>query len=139
MKASQTIIMGSTAVDITAIGNRRYKQAGGVVIYAGYTFRKHHIATRVITGIGSKQKKLIRLYATLGAMLQLQGTPVTTRIINRYLSNDTRRQHILDQAAPICVPATHWPPPATGHVHLGPLHPTDIDPGVLASLKNYPG
>ena len=139
MTTSQVTLIGSAAIDTTQFNNRRLTKAGGVVVYAGYTFCKHHISTRVITCIAPSDQGLVTLFNTLGIELLAQKTPVTTRFINTYLGKEKREQHILDMANPIPVPTSDWPPPATGHVHLGPLHPDDIDERILASLQTFTG
>ena len=52
-------VIGSITMDQIIMGNKTIEILGGVVTYAGFTFRKHDIPTLIVTNLGKKEKYIL--------------------------------------------------------------------------------
>ena len=119
-------VIGSTAIDkIIQRDISRYK-IGGVTAYAGITYRRHGIATKVVTNVANHDREIIRRLQTEQVVVCNGHTPQTTHFIN-YVNEENRRQKIPQRAAHIRRSQIRENLKGEGLVHLGPLHATDID------------
>jgi sugar/nucleoside kinase (ribokinase family) len=107
---------------------------GGVTLYSAITYSRHGVNTRVITNIAAQHAQLINRLEKHKIIVHNGQTRQTTFFIND-LRTDRRMQKNLQRAAAI------RPRQVLAHVndvncvHLGPLHPKDIDIRAINSLK----
>ncbi len=133
---NSVIVIGSITIDQIIMGNKTIDILGGVVTYAGFTFRKHHIPTLIVTNVGKKEKYILKSLSNKGVKVHYKLSSETTRFIN-YNKGDQRKQLVPTQAVPIEEGLVKKVLPMSNHIHLGPLHPWDIHPGAIVYLKNY--
>ena len=132
---SSVLIIGSATVDTIAQNNRRTRKIGGVVTYAGLTFRKLGADVTVLSNISPKDKCIFQLYDDSGIKLIRGETLLTTRFVN-HLEGDYRWQEMPKKAKRIN-PKKYYPFIKTvPHIHLGPLHPEDFHPELLDFLAD---
>jgi sugar/nucleoside kinase (ribokinase family) len=129
-------VIGSITMDQIIMGNKTIDILGGVVTYAGFTFRKHHIPTLIVTNVGKKEKYILKNLSNKGVKVYYELSSETTRFIN-YIKSDQRKQLVPTQAVPIEEGLVKKVIPMSNHIHLGPLHPWDIHPEAIVYLKNY--
>lgn len=129
-------VIGSITMDQIIMGNKTIEILAGVVTYAGFTFRKHHIPTLIVTNVGKKEKYILKNLSNKGVKVYYELSSETTRFIN-YIKSDQRKQLVPTQAVPIEEGLVKKVIPMSNHIHLGPLHPWDIHPGAIVYLKNY--
>ncbi len=126
-------VIGSATIDRVMQGGVGAYKRGGVVAYAGLTFAELGVETRVLTNVAAADQAMLAMLQQRGIEVYAGESAATTCFVN-YVDGDTRRQELLACAAPIA--AAQLGPVLTGveHVHLGPLHPNDIGPEVLAAI-----
>ena len=129
-------VIGSITMDQIIMGNKTIEILGGVVTYAGFTFRKHDIPTLIVTNVGKKEKYILKNLSNKGVKVYYELSSETTRFIN-YIKSDQRKQLVPTQAVPIEEGLVKKVIPMSNHIHLGPLHPWDIHPEAIVYLKNY--
>jgi sugar/nucleoside kinase (ribokinase family) len=127
-------ILGSTTIDKIIAENGLQQKLGGVTTYAGITYRRHAIPVFVASNMAEKDlKHLDKLTAENISVFRLNSDHSTT-ILNRY-NGDRRDMEILHQARSIEFSQIQSILEKVGCLHLGPLHPLDIEPGALNSLQ----
>jgi len=129
-------VIGSITIDQIIMDDKSIEILGGVVTYAGLTFRKHDIPTHIVTNVAKEEKHILKNLGDKGIKVYYELSPKTTRFIN-YNKSNQRKQIIPAQADPIKEGLVKKALPMANHIHLGPLHPWDIHPGTIAFLKNY--
>ncbi len=127
-------VIGSTTIDKITDRKRSWLKAGGVTTYAGITYRRHGIKTLAITNIADSDPQIIARLRKEKILVRNGQTPQTTHFIN-YIQTDGRRQKSPQQAAPISRKQIWDHVKDVGWVHLGPLHPADIDTQAIKSIK----
>jgi sugar/nucleoside kinase (ribokinase family) len=130
--SAQVTVIGSATRDRVVHGEVSRHKWGGAAVYAGLTFARLGIFTGVLTNIANRDSALVDLLTTAGISLQHGNTDATTEFVN-HVSGDERRQELLSCAASIS--EAQLGQITAGHVHLGPLHPLDIEPAALRSLQ----
>ena len=133
---NSVIVIGSITIDQIITEDKTIETLGGVVAYAGLTFRKHGIPTIIVTNVAREEKYILKNLDNKGIKVCYELSPETTRFIND-IKCDQRKQLVPTQAIPIEVGLVKKALPLANHIHLGPLHPRDIYPGAIAFLKNY--
>ena len=131
--SSQVAVIGSATRDRIVHGEVSHHKWGGVAVYAGLTFSRLGISTGVVTNIADRDSALADLLSSVGISVQRGASDATTEFVN-HVSGDERRQELLSCAASIS--ETQLGQIAADHVHLGPLHPLDIEPDALRSLTD---
>jgi len=129
-------VIGSITMDQIIMDSKTIEILGGVVTYAGLTFRKHDIPTLIVTNVAKEEKYILEKLADKGIKVYYEVCTETTRFINYYKSNK-RKQIVPTRAVPIEEGLIKKALPIANHIHLGPLHPWDIHPGAITYLKNY--
>ena len=129
-------VIGSITMDQIIMGNKTIEIMGGVVTYAGFTFRKHDIPTLVVTNLGKKEKFLLKKLSNKGVKVYHELSSETTRFIN-CIKSDQSEQLVPTRAVPIEEGLVKKILPMSNHIHLGPLHPWDIHPEAIVYLKHY--
>jgi sugar/nucleoside kinase (ribokinase family) len=127
-------VIGSTTIDQIIHQNRRTFKAGGVTVYSGMTYSQHGIKTGVITNIADRNRQVIACLRKQRIRVHNGQTRQTTHFINDIRPGD-RRQKNPQRAAPIRRQQVLDHVKDVDGVHLGPLHPKDIDIGGIKSLK----
>ena len=133
MKPGAVMIVGSATIDKIVQCGQTTSKIGGVVTYAGLTFREHGIQTTVRCNISKRDKKLFDLYRQHQIRLVNGPTSLTTRFVNN-LEGDLRRQEAPGRAERIRIHPALPELRLSSHIHLGPLFPEDLHPDSLPLL-----
>jgi sugar/nucleoside kinase (ribokinase family) len=131
----QIAIVGSATRDRIVHGQDSHLKWGGVVVYSGLTLSRLGINTAISTNIADCDSALVELLNNAGISTDAGKTDVTTEFVN-HVSGDSRDQELLASATPICAQQLSRITASTDHIYLGPLHPVDIEPTALATLKD---
>jgi len=134
MLTKRIAVIGSTTIDKIVQKDRSWFKIGGATTYAGITYSRHGIKTLAVTNIAKRDSEIIQKLRKEKIRVYNGQTETTTRFIN-YLDNDNRRQKITQRAAPICCTQLRNALGGLHMVHLGPLHPSDIDKPAIQSLN----
>jgi sugar/nucleoside kinase (ribokinase family) len=127
-------ILGSTTIDKIIAENSLYQKLGGVTTYAGITYRRHGIPVLIASNMAENDLKYLdKLTAENISVFGLNSDHSTT-ILNRY-NGDRRDMEILHQSSSIEFSQIQSILEKVGCLHLGPLHPLDIEAGALNSLR----
>lgn len=130
MTKKSVAIIGSVTIDEVIQGQRRSCLLGGVVTYAGLTFRRYGIDTAVVTNVAEKDKAILGVLSREDIRLFTGPSSRTTRFVNR-IEGDGRTQELPQVAEPIRRKQIEGALRDLDHVHIGALHPEDIDPQVF--------
>lgn len=121
-------VVGSTTIDKIIHRNLSWLKIGGVTTYSGVTYSRHGIKTWVVTNVAGRDAEIIERLKQESIIVCNGQTEMTTCFRNLFdEGDDKRRQNILQQAAPISRSQLNENLNNVGVVHLGPLHPLDID------------
>lgn len=129
---------GSTTLDLNVIEGRRFAKPGGVTTYAGITYRRHGLPTWVATRVAAQDRRLLAPLADEGVVVLADETPETTRFINR-VEAGRRSQQMPSRASAVSLARIAEACRHADALHLGPLHPQDIEPGAFRGLSHPPG
>jgi sugar/nucleoside kinase (ribokinase family) len=132
--AKDIAVIGSTTIDKIVYRKHCWFKIGGVTTYAGITYSRHGIRTAAITNIAKRNPVIVQKLRQENIRVCSGQTEVTTHFIN-YLKDDNRKQKITQRAAPISCRQIHDKLKGIALVHLGPLHPSDIDIQAIKSLN----
>ena len=119
-------VIGSTTIDKIVRRNLSRYKIGGVTTYAGITYRRHGIKTVAVTNIAKRHPEIIARLMKEKIKVRSEQTEETTHFINS-IDDDIRQQKILRLAATINRQQVAANIKRIGVVHLGPLHPADIN------------
>lgn len=134
MKGKSVAVIGSATVDEIIQGNSRSLQLGGVVTYAGLTFRRFGVDTLVVTNVAGEDRAILDALSREGIRLHTGSSSRTTRFVNR-VEGDARTQELPQVAEPIRRKQIEGALKGLFHVHIGALHPDDIDPKVFECIR----
>lgn len=126
-------IVGSTTIDEIILADRRYRKMGGVGSYAGLTYRRHGIPVFVVSNIARQDINIKSKLTGCGIDFFNGDSNRTTHFVNDYRSA-RRCQQLPQQARPIGLKQVQVVLERATGLHLGPLHPFDIDPPVYTML-----
>jgi sugar/nucleoside kinase (ribokinase family) len=126
-------VVGSTTIDCNVIDRATHLKIGGVTTYAGLTYRRHGLPTWVVTNVAPSDASILSRLTREGIQVSAGPTERTTRFVNRVHAG-RRRQEVPSIAAPVDFARLTAPAGQADLLHLGPLHPGDIDPQVFARL-----
>ncbi len=126
-------VIGSTTLDEVWISGQRTFKMGGVTTYAGLTYARFGIPTRIVTRVAGHDAWMIRKMHQKGIMTYGNWAGATTVFVN-FMEGESREQRILSVANPILKESIDNALDRVDTIHLGPLHPDDIDPMALADL-----
>lgn len=126
-------VIGSATIDTIIQGQSHLYQLGGVVTYAGVTFRRHGISTVILANVAERDRAILDALKKEGVQIVVGISPRTTHFIN-YIHDDTRRQEMPSWAVPISLSQIRGLVERVDHVHVGALHPHDIDRDALVYL-----
>jgi sugar/nucleoside kinase (ribokinase family) len=128
-------VIGSTAIDKIVRGDLTRYKIGGVTTYSGITYSRHGIKTTAVTNIAKRDLEVITRLEREKIKVRSGQTEVTTHFINS-IHGDIRQQKILQRSAPIDRKQVAANIQGVGLVHLGPLHPADIDIQAIKLLNS---
>jgi 1D-myo-inositol 3-kinase len=130
-------VLGSTTIDRNIIGRTVHLKIGGVTAYAGLTYRRHGLNTWAVTNVAQADALILDVLTQNGIRIAGGPSAFTTRFINRVESGH-RRQEAPSLAAPVVYAQLAAHAAEVDCVHLGPLHPDDIDPRLFEQLSYLP-
>jgi len=126
-------VVGSTTIDKIVAGKQSYLKLGGVTTYAGITYRRHGIPALIVSNLAQRTLKIIENLKAEKIEVFNAASDQTTHFVN-YIQGDSRNQELLQQARPIDAAQIQAVIHRIDGLHLGPLHPLDIDPAALSLL-----
>ena len=126
----RVVVIGSATVDEIRRTGTSVTKMGGVVTYTGITFQKHGFNTCVVSNIAAEDEELFRILREQSIQLFNGVTDRTTVFVN-YVNGDQRRQEMPVRASPITAEQARHAVESADHIHLGPLHPSDIQGDLL--------
>lgn len=128
-------VVGSVAIDRNLFGGRTFIKAGGAATYAGLTYRRLGLPTRVVCNVAPAESAVLAPLLQEGVQVQNGRTLQTTRFVNRMTARG-RSQAIPSVAAPIRYRQIAAALKHVDCIHLGPLHSADIDSEAFARLAD---
>jgi sugar/nucleoside kinase (ribokinase family) len=126
-------IVGSTTIDKIIADDHSFLKLGGVTTYAGITYRRHGIPAFIISNIAEQDLEVFSKLQAEDIMVFSEKSDFSTSFVN-YNRGGIRHQEILQQAGSIKIDQIQAIVDRVDGLHLGPLHPLDIEAGVLRSL-----
>jgi sugar/nucleoside kinase (ribokinase family) len=129
-------VVGSTTIDKIVSQHQHIIKIGGATAYAGITYSRHGIGTQVVSNIAPDDRKIIRRLKQENVVVLNGPTDRTTQFIND-IRQHSRRQKIVYRARSIQLQQLSAAAKGAGALHLGPLHPDDIEPEALTALNTH--
>ena len=128
-------IVGSTTIDKIIAEDHSFLKLGGVTTYAGITYHRHGIPAFIVSNMAEQDRKVMRnLHAEDSAVCSAK-SDFSTYFVN-FDRGGRRYQKLLQQAGSIKIGQIQSIVDRVDGLHLGPLHPLDIDREALKSLLN---
>lgn len=127
-------VVGSTTIDRNIIGRAAYLKIGGVTTYAGLTYRCHGLPTWVVSRVAHAEAWILERLTAEGIQVAESPAESTTRFVNRFHAG-RRRQDVTSIAPPVNYAQLAAVEPQVDCIHLGPLHPKDIEAPVFVRLR----
>ena len=128
-------IVGSTTIDKVITEDHSFLKLGGVTTYAGITYRRHGIPAFIISNIAEQDLEVIRKLHAEDILVFSAKSDFSTYFVN-FNRGDLRYQELLQQAGSIKIGQIQAIFDRVDGLHLGPLHPLDIEAGALRSLHD---
>jgi len=133
----RVVVAGAVTLDVNRVGRRRLLRPGGVPCHAGLTYRRLGLSVLAVTSLAPADRGLLAPLAASGIDCRLSPSPRTTVFVNEH-RGDVCRQLAPALAAPIAAEAIVAAAAGADLLHLGPLHPGDIDPAFYRRGKPLP-
>jgi sugar/nucleoside kinase (ribokinase family) len=134
---SEVAVVGSTTIErIVGMPLTAAPRVGGVTTYAGLTYRHLGLTPHIVSNWASGDSAIGEFLGAAGMVLHIGTGCDTTRFVNQ-VEGDRRFQEMPSSAAAIAAEQIEAILLRLDWVHLGPLHPLDIDPGVLSMLSDW--
>lgn len=131
-------VVGSTTIDCNISEAGRRLKLGGVTTYAGLTYRRWGLGVSVATRMAAAHRPLLSRLAEAGIRLDAPAGRLTTRFVNRFRGG-ARTQEMPFCAEPIGSRQVRRVLDAVDCIHLGPLHPADLELEAYHLLRRWPG
>jgi sugar/nucleoside kinase (ribokinase family) len=128
-------VVGSTTIDKIVSQNQSVTKIGGTTTYAGITYSRHELYVFIISNIAPNERIIIDRLEQNNIIVLNGETNRTTHFIND-IKKDSRKQEVFNRARPIQLRQLVTVVEGIDGLHLGPLHPDDIEPEVLTALQN---
>ena len=128
-------VIGSTTIDKNIYRNGSRFKIGGVTLYSGATYSRHGVNTIAITNIAARDSRLMERLENQRISVYSGRTTQSTHFIND-IRTKNRRQKNPHRAASISRGQIWDHVNDVNVLHLGPLHPDDIDVRAIQSLKD---
>jgi sugar/nucleoside kinase (ribokinase family) len=120
----RVLVAGSITRDTNVFDGIAQRTFGGTALYAARTYLRFGIGVRLVSRLAPEDRAAIAARLP-GVELIAQPSAVTTTFENSYGSGDERTQRVTAVAAPIEHSADYFS--ECDWLHLGPLHPSDLD------------
>jgi sugar/nucleoside kinase (ribokinase family) len=127
-------VIGSTTIDTNVYGDKCFHKIGGVTTYSGITYRRHGITTHIISNVAQKDIRILDNLKYEQIIIHNGFSEQTTQFVNSFEA-DKRSQEIPFYASPIDADQIADIGEIVSAVHLGPLHPADIDSRCIKLLS----
>ncbi len=135
MKSYSAMVVGSLSLDRINLPSETLAKIGGAVTYSGLTYKSFGLDTHIISNFDSSLTLIESKLNTLGLKYSGgRGNSITT--FDLTLRGDKRELKLMDASETI---EPRDLPDLTGfegHIHLGPLHSSDIDLRCIEHLAN---
>ena len=128
-------VVGSTTIDKIVTGDHSTVKLGGVTTYAGITYRRHGIPVVIVSNLAERDLEVLRRLQAEDIRVFGSKSEFSTQFVN-YTGGDNRSQELLQRALPIEIGQIRPILNTIECLHLGPLHPLDIEAGVLSFLQS---
>ena len=119
-------VVGSTTIDEIVANGRSVFKLGGVTTYSGLTYRRHGINTLIVSNVARQDLAILDQLGAENIAVCRGESGCTTRFVNQ-TEGDSRSQKLRQQARPIKPAQIEEILGRVDSLHLGPLHPLDID------------
>jgi sugar/nucleoside kinase (ribokinase family) len=126
-------VVGSTTIDTIIEEDLSFNKLGGVTTYSGITYARNEIRTLVVSNVAEQDIEILDKLQDENIFVYNGETDHTTCFVNR-IKGDKRRQEIPQAARPIEYSQILEVTEKVDALHLGPLHPLDIESRALKSL-----
>jgi sugar/nucleoside kinase (ribokinase family) len=127
-------VVGSTTIDQIVTDEQSVFKVGGVTTYSGITYRRHGIDTLIVSNLAEKNVEILERLRNEKIVIFREESDFTTCFVN-YVRGSGRHQKLVQQARPIAARQIQSVLDKTGALHLGPLHPLDIELEALDLLS----
>jgi sugar/nucleoside kinase (ribokinase family) len=124
----RVLVVGSLSLDRIELDGQSEARVGGTVVYSGLTWRRLGGEVTVVTAMADRDRAAARPLLHAGVLLVAADSDATTSFVNR-VDGDGREQEVAARARAIPAELVAAAGPADV-VHLGPLHPDDLEPEV---------
>ncbi len=135
MTMMRIAVVGSTTVDKIVGQNLSYLKMGGVTTYSGITYARHGIDTLAVSNIARQDQEIKARLQEENIVVFNGRTEHTTHFVN-HINSEGRRQRLPHKAQPISYTQITNILKSARAVHLGPLHPEDIDREAINLLND---
>ena len=128
-------VVGSTTIDKIFVGDHSCLKLGGVTTYAGITYRRHGIPVMIISNMAEQDMHVLGKLQAENILVFSAKSDFSTYFVNAN-RGDNCCQQLLQHAAPIETAQILAIVDKVDALHLGPLHPLDIEAGVFRALHD---
>ena len=128
-------VVGSATIDKIVGGDQSFLKLGGAATYAGITYRRHGIPALIVSNLAAQDLTIVKKLQAEGVEVYRKTSEQTTHFVN-HIHGRRRYQELLQRACPIRAEQIQAIVDKVGGLHLGPLHPLDIDPAAFSFLRN---
>jgi sugar/nucleoside kinase (ribokinase family) len=131
----RALVVGSVTRDTNIFDGVAQHTFGGTALYAARTYLRFGMDVTLISRLAPNDQPLIAAELP-GVRLVAQPSRVTTTFENSYGAEDERTQRVPAVAAPIAYGADYFSD--VDWLHLGPLHPLDLEQAWLDEHRMKP-
>lgn len=129
------LVVGSVTIDRNVYADRTFLKVGGAATYAGLTYCRHARPTWVVCNVAAADDEILAPLRRAGIRVKNGRTACTTRFVNCVRAG-RRTQEAPSLAAPIRYHQIADLLERVDCIHLGPLHPDDIDAQVFGRIAH---
>ena len=129
-------VVGSTTVDKIVGKNLSFLKMGGVTTYSGITYARHGIEAMAVSNIAEQDQKISTRLQRENIIVFNGKTEHTTHFVN-HINSEGRRQRLPRKARPISADQIANVLKRVTVIHLGPLHPSDIEMQAINLLNDF--
>jgi sugar/nucleoside kinase (ribokinase family) len=128
-------VVGSTTIDKIIAEDHSFVKLGGVTTYAGITYRRHGIPALIISNMAEQDMHVMGKLQAENILICSAKSDFSTCFVNDN-RGDNRCQELLQQAGPIEIDQIQAIVDKVDALHLGPLHPLDLEAGAFRTLHD---